>query len=206
MKAPISLRRIFTVGHSTTSQDTVVAWLKSHDVDVLLDVRSSPFSRYAPQFNRPALAEWIAFAGMRYVFGGKSLGGRPEDESMYEHGRASYSRMSKSHSFAAALRRLVVLAKAHSVALLCAEPDPLECHRFLLVSRVLHLNGIGVTHILPGGLAEEHADAERRMVRTLGLSQGNLFDVTTDVIRSAYEIQEGRFAFRSAAYANRPHT
>src|SRR5207247_4472917 len=128
------LRPIYTIGHSTTPEDKFVTWLKARDIDVLLDVRSSPFSRHAPQFNRPALADWLASAGVKYVFGGRSLGGRPTDQALYEFGRVSYKRMSKTTEFLAGLKRLVLLARTHSVALLCAEAEPLECHRFLLVS------------------------------------------------------------------------
>lgn len=204
MKSIKLLHPIYTIGHSTTSKEKFLASLKALDVDMLLDVRSSPYSRHAPQFNRQAITEWLAAAGMKYVFGGKSLGGRPTDQSLYEFGRASYQRMSRATVFLTGLRRLVVLARRHSIALLCAEPDPLECHRFLLISRALHGSGISVTHILPDGSTETHEAAERRLIRVAGLSQADLFSVSEDAIEKAYEIQEDRFAFRSQPLVSEP--
>lgn len=150
------------------------------------------------------MADWLGLAGVRYIFGGKSLGGRPADQALYEFGRASYQRMSKTAVFIAGLRRLVVLARTHSVALVCAEADPLECHRFLLISRVLHAEGIGVTHILPGGSTESHEAGERRLVSVVGLSQSDLFNTANDAMQKAYELQEDRFAFRSQPPISEP--
>jgi uncharacterized protein (DUF488 family) len=190
------VQTIYTIGHSTTPEEKFIAWLQPHGIDVLLDVRSSPFSKHAPQFNRRALSNWLDAAQVKYFFGGKELGGRPSDRSLYQGGQVSYQRMSGTEGFRLALRRLVQMAKRHSVVLLCAEAEPLECHRFLLISRVLHAAGYSVKHILPGGTAEPHEASERRLVRIAGLSQPDFFAVTDDVLQRAYDFQAERFAFR----------
>lgn len=190
------VKTIYTIGHSTIAEEKFVAWLRLHSIDVLLDVRSSPFSRHAPQFNRHTLSSWLDASRVKYYFGGKELGGRPSDRSLYEGGQVNYERMRQTEAFRTAVRRLVQMAKRHSVVLLCAEAEPLECHRFLLVSRVLHAAGYAVEHILPGGAAEPHAATERRLVRVAGLAQPDFFAASDDVLQKAYHIQSERFAFR----------
>jgi uncharacterized protein (DUF488 family) len=135
--------------------------------------------------------------GVRYVFAGRMLGGRPNDPSLYEYGHASYRRMAETSTFLDGLRRIAVLARKSRVALMCAESDPLECHRFLLVGRALFQKRMILQHILSDGSVERHDEGERRLVRLTGLAQSELFGSTGSVIAEAYSVQESRVAFRS---------
>lgn len=196
---------IFTVGHSLHAPDAFCQLLLRHGIEIVLDVRSSPYSRRVPHFNRSAVQSMLRNIGVRYSFGGATLGGRPENAELYVGRQASYELMAASESFVASLRRVARGAKSAIVALLCAEADPIECHRFLLISRALHARGLEVQHILANGLVESHADGERRMLLATNLSQGDVFAPCEDAIALAYGRQAARFAFVSPSLMHHPH-
>ncbi len=145
---------VFTLGHSNHPIETLVEYLKAHRIDAVLDVRSSPYSRFSPQFNREALARACRGA-VRYAFMGDELGGRPEDAAFYdESGHALYGPLSRSTKFIAGLETVERNAQRYRLALLCSEADPTVCHRFLLVTRSLRDRGMPadqLQHILGDG-------------------------------------------------------
>lgn len=139
---------IYSVGHSNHSSEELIDLLTQHEVQVIADVRTQPFSRYSPQFNRDPLRESLKDHGIGYVFLGRELGGRPDGDHYYDHeGHVRYDRLSQSDLFLAGLERLIEGSKSQRVAMLCSEGDPASCHRHLLIARVLHDRGIEVTHI-----------------------------------------------------------
>jgi uncharacterized protein (DUF488 family) len=186
---------VFTIGHSAHSPERFRELLERFGVDVVLDVRSSPYSGRFPHFNRDSLKTWLNESGIRYSVGGAALGGRPKSESMYANGRADYLKMAGTETFRHGLRRIAAAARLHKVALLCAEADPLDCHRFLLVGRALHEVGIDVFHILNSGVAERHRITEERLLRATGLFQQGMFEDSTDVLARAYAVQASRVAY-----------
>jgi uncharacterized protein (DUF488 family) len=186
---------IYTIGHSLHTPDTFCQLLIAHKIEVVLDVRSSPYSRRAPHFNRSAIQSTLGNMGVRYSLGGHTLGGRPVNPDLYVGGQASYELMAASEPFVASLRKVARGAKLAIVALLCAEADPIECHRFLLIGRALHARGLEVRHILPDGSAESHMDGERRMLVTTNLSQRDAFAPSENGLALAYERQSARYAF-----------
>lgn len=146
---------IYTIGHSNHPIETFIGLLHQHGIQVLIDTRSSPFSRYAPQFNRDALKASVQEAGIKYGFFGRHLGGRPEDEDLYdENGHVLYSEVAKSFLFNDGIERLLAGIEKFRTAILCSEEDPNVCHRRLLVSRVLFSLGISVLHIRGDGRVE----------------------------------------------------
>jgi len=142
---------LFTLGHSTHSIGRVIALLQQHGVTAVCDVRSRPYSRWNPQFNREAFRDSLAEAGIAYVFLGKELGGRPEDPECYVEGRVHYERVARTELFSEGMRRLENEAGKNRVALVCAEKDPAHCHRALLVGREAQRRGWTVHHILAEG-------------------------------------------------------
>jgi len=186
---------IFTIGHSTHSIDYFVALLKMHGVTALCDVRSRPYSRTNPQFNREDLKEHLRAAKIAYVFLGAELGGRSEDASCYEDGRVQYDRLSHTDLFRKGLARVQQGMKKYRVALMCAEKEPLECHRTLLVARHLDALGLAVQHIHADGQLESHPDAVNRLVRRLNMPDKDMFRSHSDVIADAYRMQERRIAY-----------
>jgi uncharacterized protein (DUF488 family) len=143
---------LYTIGHSNHDQEHFCALLLQHEIDVLADVRSQPYSRYTPQFNAEELKTALASHGIRYVYLGDQLGGRPRDPEHYdEEGRALYHRMARSESFLQGIERLNGGTQKYRVAIMCSEEDPAVCHRFLLVSRVMADRGTEVQHIRGDG-------------------------------------------------------
>jgi uncharacterized protein (DUF488 family) len=165
---------ILTIGHSRHSLERFIALLESAGVTAVADVRSAPMSRFSPQFNKKALAASLAGHGIDYLFLGKELGGRPERPELYTDGRADYEKMAASSEFRAALAQLIEMAQQHRVAAMCAEADPLDCHRCLLVGRALAKAGHDVAHILASGEIASQAEVEDRLLETEHLAEDDL--------------------------------
>lgn len=143
---------VWTVGHSNHDVETFLALVRRHQVAHLVDVRSHPYSRYAPQFNREELRASIEACGIRYTFLGAALGGRPRREDQLDaEGHALYDRMSMEPTFSDAIDGILRGASEHRIALLCSCGVPHECHRRLLVGKVLCDRGAELRHILPDG-------------------------------------------------------
>jgi uncharacterized protein (DUF488 family) len=148
---------LYTIGHSNHDQEYFCELLLQHGIDVLADVRSSPYSRYTSQFNAQQLKAALAAKGIRYVFLGDQLGGRPTDPEHYDQqGYALYYRMARSEPFLQGIERLVSGMRQYRVALMCSEEDPAVCHRFLLVSRVMAEQGAEIQHIRGDGSLATH--------------------------------------------------
>ena len=188
---------VFTIGHSTHVLASFVGLLRRHGVDEVADVRSTPYSRFNPQFNRDSLANSLVAHGIGYVFLGRELGGRPDDPACYENGRVRYDRVAATPVFQRGLEQVIHDSAGQSVALLCAEKDPLECHRTLLVAQALEPRGVLADHILADGGPETHAAAMDRLLVMHGdLPQGELFGKPGDRIKRAIARQVERMASR----------
>jgi uncharacterized protein (DUF488 family) len=163
---------VLTIGHSTHSLEAFVALLRQHSVTALADVRSAPFSRFNPQFNKEALDRGLEAHGIKYLFLGRELGARSDDRSCYENGRVQYARLARTEAFRNGIERIIRGTGEHRIALMCAEKEPLKCHRALLVARALAARGVGVEHILPDGRLESHRATMDRGLGILGLPHG----------------------------------
>jgi uncharacterized protein (DUF488 family) len=140
--------RVFTIGHSNHTVEHFLSLLKAHGVRVVVDARSQPYSKYATQFDHEALKPALQDEGIRYLYLGRELGGRPEGDGFYdEDGHVLYDRVAATSIFQEGLSRLERGIREYNVALLCAEENPAACHRRLLVGRVLADRGIQVEHI-----------------------------------------------------------
>ena len=166
---------VWTVGHSNHTLDRFLELLSAHRIDVLVDVRSQPYSRFTPHFSREALHRSVTDAGLRYLFMGRELGGRPAGGFLYdEEGYVRYDAIAESPRFRAAIARVSAVLARWNAALLCAEEDPIHCHRRLLVGRVLHDRGVRVAHLrADGGVEPEDEVAARDRSPT---AQLRLFD------------------------------
>ena len=139
---------ILSVGHSTHPIELFLRLLRRNEVEVVADVRSSPYSRFNPQFNRENLRRALGAADLEYGFLGKELGGRPDGDEFYDaRGHVLYGRVAETDRFRHGLDRLIERAERSRVAIMCSEEDPAGCHRFLLVTGALHLEGVPVRHI-----------------------------------------------------------
>lgn len=189
------MNKIMTIGHSIHPIAEFLDLLSENGVTAIADVRSSPFSRHAPQFNRDALKLALKQAGIAYVFLGNRLGARSDDPCHYDRGKVVYERLAASAGFREGIDRLLAGAETYRVALMCAEKDPLTCHRTILVSRSLVEQGIAVDHILADGQVETHEEALVRLMHELGIGEKDLFASPAELREKAYREQEDRIAY-----------
>jgi len=196
--------RIFTIGHSNHSIEVFLTLLSQHDVTAVADVRSAPYSRFCPQFNRDELTATLRASNIRYSFLGRELGGRSDDPACYEGGQIKYDRVARTSVFREGLARVVSGAASYRIALMCAEKEPLDCHRTLLVAPELVTIGVDVVHILASGELEAH---ERTLARLLAQLNPNhdLFQPREELLAGAIEHQAQRIAYvrKNSDTANR---
>jgi uncharacterized protein (DUF488 family) len=193
---------VFTIGHSTHPQERFIALLRLHGITAVCDVRSAPYSRVNPQFNREDLRVALHSSGIRYVFLGKELGARSKDPACYDRGRVLYERLALTDMFRRGLGRVQEGMKKYRLALMCAEKEPLQCHRAILVARHLVALGVEIRHIHADGEIESHADALSRLARIHNLPEHDMFRSSEDLVADAYRRQEERIAYASGPAAS----
>ena len=174
------------------------ALLEQHSVDAIADVRSVPYSRWQPQYNREDLTEALKAQGIAYVFLGKELGARSDDPQCYENGRVQYRSLAETPLFQSGIERIRDGSRHRRIALMCAEKDPLDCHRTILVARELVASGMDVTHILEDGSLEPHDETIKRLSEQLRLPVQDLFLTPDELEDRAYAEQERRIAYVDA--------
>ncbi len=148
---------IYTIGHSNHPTGTLLALLRQYTVELVIDVRSSPYSRYVPQANRETMSRSLASAAITYRWLGDRLGGKPDGEP------ADYAVLRAAPGFAQAIAELVDLAAHSRTAILCAEGDHRQCHRHLLIAPALIERGVHVVHIQPDGSSVEEEPAAQQL-------------------------------------------
>lgn len=199
---------IFTIGHSNHTPEKFLELLSIHNINALADVRSAPYSRYLPHFNKQALQSYLPKAEIRYVFLGAELGARPADSSCYVEGRALYEKIAVLDSFQQGLKRIIKGVQNHRIALMCAEKDPITCHRAILVCRHLLSFNLEIAHIHSNGELEYHENLEERLLQIHDLQdkqengQLSLFPTVSqpqlprsERISQAYQLQGDRIAY-----------
>ena len=185
---------LFTVGHSTHSVEYFIGLLKKHGITAVSDVRSQPYSQFNPQFNRESLKEELKKNDIEYVFLGKELGARSENPRCYIDGKVQYNYLVDEPLFKQGINRLVRGMKQYSIALMCAEKDPITCHRMILVCREMRSIAGQINHILANGEIETNSDAENRLMNTLKIIP-DMFKSKDECIEDAYDMQGQRIAY-----------
>jgi uncharacterized protein (DUF488 family) len=187
---------IFTIGHSNHELAHFLSLLSAHGVNAVADVRSQPYSRFRPHFNRERLAESLNAAGSEYVFLGRELGARRTEPEAYRGNQARYDLVRELPAFKEGLERVRAGAASHRLALLCAEKDPLTCHRTILIGRELRRDpALEIVHILDDGRLETMAEAEERLLELSGVAARDLFSDRQGLIERAYDVQADRIAY-----------
>jgi uncharacterized protein (DUF488 family) len=196
---------LFSVGHSNHELPHFIDLLRAAGIRAVADVRSSPFSRRLYQFNRPVLEAGLSGGGIAYVYLGDLLGGRPGPRDLYDdEGRVDYERVRKTASFQEGLKRLLNGAERY-VAMLCAEADPLDCHRGLMIAPALVEQGVAPLHLRKDGSVETTVEMEARLLKETGLADAllpTLFDPVPSeaergrVLAEAYRLMARKKAFR----------
>jgi len=192
---------LFSIGHSNIAAERFIALLRDAGVDAIADVRSTPFSRRFPWFSGKNLATTLAQHGMTYLPYGDALGGRPRDAALYCDGVADYEAMARQPDIQSGLDRLLADAARSRVCLMCAEREPLDCHRCLLVARALAEHGLTIGHILHDGTVEPHAATEQRLLALTGASDDLFVTGQDERLASAYRRRARAAAYRATAGA-----
>jgi uncharacterized protein (DUF488 family) len=199
----VTQQPVFTVGHSNLELGQFVALLKQHGIQAVADVRSSPYSQFTPQFNRELLQRALREQGISYVFLGEELGARRSEPECYVNGRADYPLIAGTPAFIRGVERITQGAAKMRVAMMCAEKDPLDCHRCILVSPRLRERGMAVQHILSDGTLESQEQAEIRLAQSFDLPERELFRSSGEIVAEAYRLQGEKIAYQEDALALR---
>mgnify|MGYP003875405691 CR=1 FL=1 len=189
---------IFTIGHSNYEIDKFLGLLKQHCIEVVADVRSSPYSQYSPQFNKDILKKALNNHNIKYLFLGAELGARPDDPACYIYGRVSFDKLRKSAAFQQGIERLLIGIKDCTIAIMCSEKEPADCHRTVLVSRVLAESGVSVQHILESGDTMDQTEIENQLMKKFKF-EPDFFTGKEVLIQDAYKKQEEKISYN-------PHT
>lgn len=179
--------------------------LHKNGIDAIADVRSSPYSKFCPQFSREALAVMLNGHGIHYVFLGRELGARREERACYVGNQARYELIAKSKLFCEGINRIYTGVAAHTVALMCSEKDPITCHRMVLVCRELRRAELDIRHVCEDGTVESNFDAENRLLDLAGLPRGDLFRPRDALVEEAYDRQARRIAWIDRMTAGLPN-
>ena len=188
---------IYTVGHSNHEVEQFIKLLQSYSIDIVVDVRSAPYSQYCPQFNKDTIEQVLSNNGMKYLFLGKELGARPDSSECYEYNRVKYDKLKKTDLFRQGIERLKDSAVKCIVTLMCSEKDPINCHRTILISRVLKGEGIEVRHILDENKTVSQNEIEEQLQKKFKL-EPLLFDsagAEQARIDEAYRKQEEKITY-----------
>src|SRR5947209_1402868 len=183
----VQARRVLTVGHSNRSLAEFLDLLRAHGVHRIVDVRSAPYSRFVPHFNRESLAAALDAAGIVYGYAGDYLGGRPNDPTCYFEGQVpegkanylelvNYAEVARRDWYLRGIDRLIERAVECTTAVLCSEEDPARCHRHRLIARTLRSRQIDVRHLRSNGTIEPADLTEERIMQDEGAAQPGLFD------------------------------
>lgn len=179
------MHRIYTIGHSNHDIEKFIRLLKMHGITAVCDVRSVPYSKYNPQFNRKSIKQSLGNANVEYFFLGDKIGAWPDDASCYIDGIVQYDRVGKTKTFRDGLDWIKKESKNYKLALMCGEKEPVGCHRMYLVCR--HIRGeFEIIHILADGNLEDNRKTERRMMEDLKIPDVLTFDEIGDPVERAY--------------------
>jgi uncharacterized protein (DUF488 family) len=171
---------LFTVGYAGHDRDSLLAVLRAQSITAVADIRTFKRSSYWTAFDSDAFGPWLREHGIAYVFLGDLLGGKPQDETLYPDGQLDYQMMAARPAFQTGIQRLIDGAKRYRICLMCAEKDPLDCHRTLAIAPLLQQAGFVLRHILADGTVEDQSETDARMIAINGGETPDLFATQAD--------------------------
>lgn len=206
---------IYTIGHSNLTDENFLSVINRFGINAIADVRSYPYSSFNPQFNRKELEKLLTENQINYRFCGKKLGGRGTKADRDVLGKVSYKKLASSQAFKAGLEFVRQGSRKFKIALMCAEKEPLACHRTILIAKELLDPNFQVEHIVKKDnsdnfclddycIEHHHPDTEERLLEKWKLSRDeDLFNGCDDSdsrekrLKEAYERQENKIAYKS---------
>lgn len=195
-------KKIYTIGYAPHTIETFIKTLQDLQITAIADVRSSPYSQFKSEFNRENLKKCLLSTGIAYVFLGDNCGARVEDPSCYSNGKVDYNLVAKSQNFLEGINRIKRGMEQFTLALMCAEKDPITCHRTILICRNIQSDNIEVNHILSNGEVENHKDTEKRLLKLFKLHHPDLFRTEQQRLDDAYARQGEKIAYETAEPIN----
>ncbi|PCJ64471.1 MAG: hypothetical protein COA73_03840 [Candidatus Hydrogenedentota bacterium] len=190
---------LYSIGHSTHTIDTFISLLKRHDINAIADVRSMPYSRFSPQFSDKALEASLKENNIAYVFLGKELGVRRSNPDLYSNNKIDYRKISTLSSYRQGILRMIDGAGRMNVAMMCAEKDPLTCHRTILIARNAKLLVDDIRHILEDGSIETQSQLEDRLLLECKMNNEELFSTREQRLEDAYDRRALEVAYEEPA-------
>jgi uncharacterized protein (DUF488 family) len=191
------MKNLFTIGYAAFENISLFAqWLQYYGIDAIADVRSVPYSKFRPEFNKETLIDILKKNGIKYVFLGDYCGARIDDMSCYVDGCVDYTKVRKTEKFKQGIERIINGLTNYNISLLCAEKDPIYCHRDILICKNLKSYNISINHILADGKLENNEITEKRLLSILKLDTNELFMSLDEQLEKAYELQGKNIAFK----------
>lgn len=190
---------VFTIGHSTHNIDDFIGLLKKFKINCLVDVRSQPYSKFAPQFNKDAIISKLTSEQILYIYFGKELGARHTERSLLDESskKVDFDKVRKSANFQQGIQRLKkTLDFGYTIVLMCSEAEPFDCHRFSMISYQLR-EEVEVNHILKDGNLKENGALEKQLLEKYNKKLCPLFDTEEEQIEKAYRFRGKDIAFSS---------
>jgi uncharacterized protein (DUF488 family) len=196
------MNELFTIGYSKHTLDSFLDAIQKNRINAVVDVRSTPYSRFKPEFNKDSINKYLKSKNINYVFLGNECGARFDDPTCYQNGKADYRAISKHRKFQEGLNRIKTGIKKYTVALMCAERDPINCHRMILICRNLKDSPINIYHILDNDKVETQFEIEKRLLKLFKFDQTELFRTEQEQLDQAYDNQSERIAFTEETYTS----
>jgi uncharacterized protein (DUF488 family) len=188
-------KTIHTIGYAAHTIESFIATLENFKITAIADVRSQPYSKFKPEFNRENLKKALINNHIEYAFLGDNIGARIKAPECYKNGQANYELISKHPLFQEGIDRLLKGMENFSIALMCAEKDPINCHRTILICKHLKTYQIQIYHIIDANTSEKHAEVEFRLMKLFHLEQPDLFVRDSERLEEAYSRQEEKIAY-----------
>jgi uncharacterized protein (DUF488 family) len=185
---------LYTIGHSNISIEEFIQMLKIHNIQIVCDVRSHPHSAYVPHFNAIKLRNTLIEHNIKYLYLGKELGPRKDNPEYYNNGKVQYNLIEQSQDFKNGIQRLVAGIQHYTIAIMCAEKDPINCHRAILICKNMPKD-ITIYHILGDSSLELHTDLEKRLVLQYFGNTATLFNTYDELLEQAYSLQAQKLAY-----------
>jgi uncharacterized protein (DUF488 family) len=188
-------KAIFTIGHSNLDISDFINLLLANKIELVVDVRSAPYSKLYPHFNRNPLEVSLTKNSIKYIFLGDSVGGRSNNIKDYSKGRVMYKKIAEKKEYISSINTIIQNSSKYKIVLMCSEKEPLECHRTLLISRSIETHMVKILHIHREGQIESQSEAIQRLLKIWKLDSPNLFGEDAERIDEAFTKQESKYAY-----------
>ncbi len=195
--------QLYTIGHSTYPVEFFIERLKKNNVQFVIDVRSLPYSKYAPQYNSNSLKEVLKKQEVEYFHMGKAFGARQEDMKYYPNGYLDFELFRSTDIFIKGMKNVEIGLEKYNIALMCTEKNPIDCHRAIMVGRGFELDGVDIKHILYDGSVMSQSEFNNKLLDRFFPDRGQLsiFDIGNekseeDYLKEAYSLRNKDIGFR----------